>query len=1390
MKSKTLFILLLSMIATNVSAVIFECSSYRIKVTHTSYPYLSYYVEGSECFISGDPGGGDTGGGGGWVPPGENGGGGGSTTPPPSEDYCGGNPVLISSGKKYQHTIDHAANFGMLNLERFYSQTSTSSGLLGNKWKLNVEYSIEVSKNSNGDYDFATLNNPDGKNINLFFSELTKNWHYMNGQQALFSENKSNNNWVFQDNNGITKNYNSDGRITSKFNSQHQGVVYVYNSEQLEKVVSTTGDALYLSYNEEGLVDNVEIDNVNYSFTYSDEELLETVTLPNSSTYGFEYSDERHFGALTAKSVNGKPYASWAYNEDGRALYSEHADGAERTEFSYNGDATTVTNALGKETTYNFTTINGKRVPTTIEGHEAGSCIAANQSYTYDDFGNKDTVTDWQGNTTDYDIDHRGLLLKETKASGKENAQIAEYEWHSYLPLPLKKTTNHLITEYKYDINNRIVERKITARSTGVQRVWSYEYELHDNGVIKKVQAFTPRGLGNVKTFDSKGNLLTNTNALGHSITYSDYDSFGNPARQTDINGIKTKFKYDEMGRLIESKELSNGKKVNKFKYNAMGQVVETQSSATGKTTYQYDDAYHKVGMTNALGDSVNFTLNAAGNITNKIISDDNSPWTFSNCVITSERSECSQGKAELMETLYPSTIGKTFDALSRVTSVSRGGEDISSYQYDTNNNIVKAIDGNGSATTYVYDSLNRKISETDANGQTTRYQYNNQNLITVLTDVRGNQTTYTYNDFGELTQKLSPDSGASTFIYNEAGQKVSATRADGTKLTFGYDVLNRLTTTSNQGSVLLQYTYDNCKNGQGRLCSVTDASGTTVYKYHKTGKLKKKKVAISDDKYQLSYEYDAAGRVKSIHYPSGLKVKYKVDELGNIIAIKAKGKQLLKNVAYKPFGPIKGWMFGNGQQRAIQYDHQLKIQRILSTNVQNLSYQYDLSGNITSLENLMYDRIHNFAYDELNRLTVIAGSDIESYEYDSLGNRITKVDFFNSSNYQIANDSNQLLSVDKGNETRVFNYDDNGNIISDEAASLSKQFTYNAENRMSVATVNGKTTTYAYNAHGKRVSKTLVDGTEYHYIYGAAGKLLAESKNGKIIKEYIYLNGQFVGLIQDKSLYYVHTDHLGRPEIVTDKHQNTVWQAENKAFDREVIIDSIDGLNIGFPGQYWDAEKHSWYNGFRDYDSTIGRYLQSDPIGVNGGVNTYNYVLGNPLILTDLLGLIPAGGYPPEGPGDGETSSSSACITSSAVGARNLAETAIDANDHKTLAVLAALMGQYDGNAQTAYNSIKRKMKSENYIKIVQPLQNLALHVVVAEFSSFLSDSLRGSITSTESQTAVNIFAAATGFTTLHGTSFIMDMNTILSAVELGNTLNNSDNIDALVADMKGRIQ
>ena len=94
--------------------------------------------------------------------------------------------------------------------------------------------------------------------------------------------------------------------------------------------------------------------------------------------------------------------------------------------------------------------------------------------------------------------------------------------------------------------------------------------------------------------------------------------------------------------------------------------------------------------------------------------------------------------------------------------------------------------------------------------------------------------------------------------------------------------------------------------------------------------------------------------------------------------------------------------------------------------------------------------------------------------------------------------------------------------------------------------------------------------------------------------KQYIYFGGELVGYISNNKLYYVHNDHLGRPEVLTDSQAAAVWRAQLEAFDRTVLMSSIGDFNIGFPGQYWDEEKQSWYNYFRDYDATTGRYMQS----------------------------------------------------------------------------------------------------------------------------------------------------------------------------------------------------
>lgn len=209
----------------------------------------------------------------------------------------------------------------------------------------------------------------------------------------------------------------------------------------------------------------------------------------------------------------------------------------------------------------------------------------------------------------------------------------------------------------------------------------------------------------------------------------------------------------------------------------------------------------------------------------------------------------------------------------------------------------------------------------------------------------------------------------------------------------------------------------------------------------------------------------------------------------------------------------------------------------------------------------------------------------------------------------------------------RAYAYDAAGNRIAGTAEDSSEQaYTYNQANRMSGASVDAApAASYTYNPLGQRIIKTLPNNKEIYH-YDESGLLIAvTNESNATLREYVYLDGQAIAFITNGQIHYIHNDHLGTPQVATDQNQQVVWMGDYQPFGKLAAnqSNSIE-LYSRFPGQYFDEETGLYYNYFRDYDPSIGRYIQSDPIGLEGGINTYVYVEGNPLRYVDPEGLAP----------------------------------------------------------------------------------------------------------------------------------------------------------------------
>jgi RHS repeat-associated protein len=591
------------------------------------------------------------------------------------------------------------------------------------------------------------------------------------------------------------------------------------------------------------------------------------------------------------------------------------------------------------------------------------------------------------------------------------------------------------------------------------------------------------------------------------------------------------------------------------------------------------------------------------------------------------------------------------YDELGRVRAKRGNDGQHLAYAY-TLNGKVKTITDVGAnpdrVTTYLYDPLDRVKQIIDAKNGNTYFKYDASDRIVEVKDPRGRITTYKYDGFGQLWTQISPDTGTTSFAYNAGGQLTSMTRHDGSTLTYDYDdPLGRLRSITGAGE-LRSYTYDACANGKGQMCSVVSAlNGANVTKvdltYTQQGQLATRADKAGGFTDTTNYQYDGMGRLTKLTYPSAVNTTYGVaanyayshGKLTSLTATIGTGTlNIATGIQYQPFGGATGWTYGNGMTRGQGYDLDGRLQAISSNNgptvMQSLTYAWNANDLIEAVTNVDGANSHDYEYDEVGRLTkdFIGGSTTGTLDqFDAVGNRIsrgsTAPGSAPTSQYTIEPTSNQMLNQ-TGNANRNFVYTPNGHLQSSTGWLGNRSYVYDAFDRLKSTTVDGVATSYLVNALDQRMGKTGPLGT-FRYVYAGQNMLLAEhdGEGATGWKNFLYLNGEPVALVSGNGVrYFLHNDHLGRPELITDINKTLKWKAANGSYSRTVTLGDPNMMKLGFPGQYWDEETDTWHNGFRDYDPYTGRYIQSDPIGLAGGLNTYAYVDGNPVMRADPSGL------------------------------------------------------------------------------------------------------------------------------------------------------------------------
>ncbi|QVN23348.1 RHS repeat-associated core domain-containing protein [Burkholderia pyrrocinia] len=894
---------------------------------------------------------------------------------------------------------------------------------------------------------------------------------------------------------------------------------------------------------------------------------------------------------------------------------------------------------------------------------DAGQPIRTLARYRYDDAGDLVAATDEHGAVRSYAYAHH-LLTRYTDRTGRgmnlqwdgthlDAKAIREWaddgtfdtrlEWHERLRLTFVTDAYGQVTQHYYDVDG------YPYRVVHPDRTEEWFFRDAAKNVTRRVHA---DGAEEHFTWDARGNLTAHTARDGRTA-YFVHDDQDNLTGIQDPEGYRWERYYDSKGRVTEAIDPLG--RVTQYAYNGAGMPVAitdpkggvkslqwgadgqlaSYTDCSGKTaTWQYDERGQLVAAKNAAGETTRYEY-AAGQLAAVIRPD---------------------GSRESFERDAEGRLLAHTDALRRQTR----------YRYTPAGLIAGRADARGGELAYLWDRLGRLTGLRNENGREYRFDYDAAGRPVRETDFDGKVTQYVRDPAsGRVTHQLAGD-GVQAFEFDAMGRLarrrgwqtpyasqgrerlVPPAGAQVDEEAFAYDGLGRLLQAAN-GASRVQRVYDAVGNLQReQLAMRVGANEHHAAWRHEYNELDVRTATVRPDGHRLDWLTYGSGHVHGLLLDGQGVVDFERDD-GHRETRRALGNGLKQESAYDAAGRLAHQLLqgtgGRLAERRYGYDAAGQLERIADLRRGTLSYAYDPVGRLTRAQSSL--GVETFAFDP-------AGNLLKTTERDDHG--------LDAGNRQPALLDNLL----KDYAGTHYAYDEQGNLRERTTHGTKTVFGWDSFNRMVSARTQEMDARYVYDALGRRIAKVTepqlhahpMAGSSYAQmerqrlkqahgygltLYGWDGDTLAYETawEQRTTTHYVYEPGGFTPLLQASgpmagedngpprlaSVAYYHCDQIGTPQELSDGTGALAWSAHYRAWGeaKEAISEAARKAGIRnpirFAGQYFDAETGLHYNRHRYYDPQTGRFISKDPIGLQGGLNVYQYA-PNPTAWIDPLGL------------------------------------------------------------------------------------------------------------------------------------------------------------------------